>query len=112
MKKRKTPPAILQMMTRQQATLRYVDEILALKALPESVQPTWVKESTVEYWVGMANGVNEMLEGTMHEFGCYAGYAYQGKTAVAGPDEQLVIPTIGPTNPEYQSWRRIYFVNK
>jgi hypothetical protein len=107
---RKTPAKVLEVMNYQQATMRRVDEILAAKRKASENQANWIKEKSDEYWIGLADGVNMMLEEILHAHNCYVGFQYQAATGYALESGEMHYPTIRPDDPEFQGWRRIYNV--
>ena len=109
-RKRKTPPLILDMMKRQQVLMRHVDEVLRVKrTVPLENQMTHVREKSEDYWIGLADGHNTMLENMMLEYNCYAGFQNQGCTPVVLESGDSFYPWVDRDDPEYAGWRRVYF---
>jgi hypothetical protein len=105
---RKTLAKVLELMNYQQGMMRYVDEVLAAKRKALENQANWIKEKPDEYWIGLADGINTMLEEILYVHTCYAGFQYQAATGYALESGEMYYPTIRSDNPEYQGWRRIY----
>lgn len=111
MKKPKaTPKALLPMFEHQQDMMRHVDEMLYVKTLPLENQASWARDTTPDYWLGLAYGVNNMLETLLHRNGCYGGFHYQRKNETTLADGFKFRETCGPNHPEYAEWRRRYII--
>lgn len=97
-------------MTRQQATMRHVDEVLRVKrTVPPESQVNYIKEKSEEYWVGLADGVNAVMEEALHRANCYAGFQYQSDKPVELPSGDNFYPPTSHTRPDYVGWRRVYY---
>jgi hypothetical protein len=107
----KTPTHVLRLMERQELILRHVDEVLRVKAtVPVESQADHVREKSADYYVGLADGANTMLEEAMHRAGCYAGFMYVSESK--GQSYCIVRSEVRPDHPEFAEWRRVYFTHR
>lgn len=109
----KTPARIKALMAQQQVMMRHVDEILRVKKLPLENQAPHVREKSTDYYIGLADGCNAMLENALFTHNCYAGFAYQVEKVtwikVDGEPDCQYHETCGTDHPEYAGWRRKYY---
>lgn len=107
--KRKTPKYLIDLIAYQQDMMRYVDDSLRSKrTVPEECQPDHISSKPEDYWIGMANGVNTMLEQALCNVNCYRGFSYQARKANADG----IIPMVGPEDSTYEEWRRYYYTGQ
>lgn len=105
----KTTKACRELMENQQDMIVYVTEILRVKrTVPLENQANHVKSKSEEYWIGLADGVNAMLENALFAAKCYAGFSYMGIPKQM-PDGSISTEMVGPDHPEYAGWRRMYY---
>jgi hypothetical protein len=105
----KTPKSVLSLMERQQRTMRHVDDVLSAKRnIPLENQSSWIKDKPEEYWIGLADGVNMMLEEALHRSNCYAGFQYQSDKPLISSDGSEWYPYTRHENEDYAGWRRVY----
>lgn len=110
---RKTPKHLLPLFDRHQALIEHVTEVLRVKrTVPLENQANYIKEKPEEYWIGLADGYNGLLESALHESKCYAGFCVIGatKVRVEGTESEYYYPSIGWDHPEYAGWRRQYYI--
>lgn len=98
------------MRERQQNTMRHIAQCLhSKKVVPLEQQADWLKSKPVEYYIGLADGVNNMLEDALHSSKEYKGFRY-----IYFPNnesEPTYVPHWGsrPSDqPEFQEWCRQY----
>lgn len=100
MSKAKTPTKVIAMMQYQQNMLRHVDE-----------QIEQAKDNVDKYyWVGLASGINFILEEALRQHNCYHGYTYQCRNVVVLDNGQEFRPMCGTEHPEFEEWRREYVI--
>lgn len=108
-RKCKTPAKVLELMEQQQSHMRWITDLLHTKrTVPLENQADHVKENTQEYWIGIARGINMMLEVALMAHKCYAGFSYQARLPLVLANGESYIPTIGPNDADYASWRVKY----
>lgn len=103
-----TPKVVRELIDRHIEYLNYIDGILNVKRdVPLENQAEHVKSKSEEYWEGLADGANVMLENVLHAHHCYAGFMYVSPKIF---DEGLPHwRGVGPQDPLYKGWRRHYF---
>lgn len=98
------------MMDRQEKTMKHVAECLYAKSrFPLENQAEWLRNHPVEYYIGMADGVNNMLEDALHSSREYKGFHYIH--FAEGFTEPQYVPHRGEDitkEPEFQEWCRRY----
>jgi len=106
---RKTPKYILGLMEYQQGVMSHVTEILRVKNdVPIENQTSYIREKSEDYWVGLADGANAMLEEALRRANCYAGFQNQAEKPVVLESGDSFIPWTRPDSPDYAGWRRQY----
>lgn len=105
---RKTPDHLREAINRHVEYLDYITDILRVKAtVPVENQAPHVREKPVEYWTGLADGANAMLENCLLLYGCYAGFGnIAPKQIVEG---RVYHRFVQHNDPEYAGWRRLYY---
>lgn len=123
MSKRKTPPALAEViMYRQPEVVKATEERLRVKALygnnPDHIAE-WLVNKTEAEIVSFMEGYNACLEAVMHEFNCYAGFHWYGPEKDAEPVD-LSVPAhqrakvrtqVRGDDPEFRDWRKLYYTN-
>lgn len=113
--KRKTPPALARViMERQPEVIAHLEEMLRVKrTLPLDCQADHVKNRSEEEMVAFVNGFNACLEAVMHEFNCYAGFQNFGPRTTANSLDGVSLSrtSVGPKDPDYLEWRKLYYTN-
>ena len=78
-------------------------EIMRLDAEPVSAALR-----DVAYWMGVANGINAMLDTELRRCDCFAGFMHMGLPQTN--DQGLPFSeSVKPDHPEFAEWRRHYF---
>lgn len=116
MKKVKTPAKVIAAINFQQLMMRHIDEQMILKAqYPEENLAYWARGKGDDYWRGLAEGINTMLERVLFEHKCYAGFNYQRATPnkIMGLDGTISLhyDYLTLDHPEFAEWRRRYHTN-
>ena len=101
------------MMDRQQKTMRHIAQCLhSKKVVPLEQQADWLKSKPVEYYIGLADGVNNMLEDALHSSKEYKGFRYiHFLPGTFENGEPSWVPRRGEDitkEPEFQEWCRRY----
>ena len=114
MAKRKTPPALAEMiLTKQPAYLLYVERLIEAKnTVPVECQGQHIREGSEEKWIARMEGYNTALEDALFSAGCYAGYMYVGEQHTQ-TDHTGEVSTwresVKTDHPQFREWRRVYF---
>lgn len=103
MAKRKTPAFMIELIKRHIDMMNYVDELID----GQYSHLNSMKDKPKEYFIGLADGANAMLESALHSYGCYAGFQNVGKKAYS-ESGAAYNPWTKPGNGDYQGWRRQY----
>jgi len=103
------------MIERQENTMLHVARCLWVKAnLPLENQAEWLRNKTEAYYIGMADGVNNMLEDALHSSKEYKGFHYIHFTGACkvGTPAEWVIRNDGNDDitkePNFREWCRSY----
>ena len=101
------------MIDRQQKTMRHIAQCLhSKKVVPLEQQADWLKSKPVEYYIGLADGVNNMLEDALHSSKEYKGFRYAYFDYTNSTDPELsYVPHRGKDitkEPEFNEWCRFY----
>ena len=105
--KRKTPAKVVNLISRHLDTMDYIDECIRVKTtVPVENQGWHIQRTSVERMIGMADGANQMIEVTLFEHGCYAGYKNIGeKKTINGCSFREWAKL---DDPNFADWRREY----
>ncbi len=107
----KTPKSVVALMANQQALMDHITEVLRVKReTPIEYQASHVRDKSEEYYIGLADGTNSMLENALHQHKCYAGFFYMGVTK-KNWDGSSHCQSTGPGKSDYAEWRRMYYTN-
>lgn len=108
-RKCKTPTLVKELAQSQVNYLNWVDECIRVKTtVPAENQADHIREKSADYYIGLADGMNNMLEVAMMRSNCYAGFQYVGLEKTL--EETKYNPVVGPDHPEYAGWRRHYSI--
>lgn len=106
-RKKKTPPFMIEMLKRHAAGMDWVDEMIRVKmTVPVDSQANHIKDHDIDYFVGLADGQNAMMENALHSYGCYAGFQNVGPKVTTDGVEYR--PWVGSAHSDYRGWRRVY----
>lgn len=105
----KTTKSVAAMIANQEMMMDYISDIMRVKRdVPIEYQANHVSSRSEDYWIGLADGVNSMLEYAMHKANCYAGFSYMGEPKKV-PDGTMSSQSTRPGNADYAGWRRMYY---
>ena len=108
-RKCKTPAKVKELLEKQQEKIHWLCECIRAKLLiPKEDQISFIQENSVESMVGMARGINMMVENILETHNCYAGFQYQASRTVTLDDGTIYRPFVGPKDADYAEWRVIY----
>ena len=100
------------MIDRQQKTMRHIAQCLhSKKVVPLEQQADWLKSKPVEYYIGLADGVNNMLEDALHSSKEYKGFHHIYFPNNDYESEPTYVPHRSSRlsdQPEFQEWCRQY----
>ncbi|MEB0029170.1 hypothetical protein QN372_00255 [Undibacterium sp. RTI2.1] len=106
-----TPAKTARAITRHKNLIRALKEsVYAKRHVPLENQGDFVKERSLERLIGMAEGINALMEAVLFENNCYNGFSYIGLPKIV--DGYEVAPIIGDAHPEYDDWAREYIIFK
>jgi len=103
----KTKPKYLQaLQERQQAMMLHVADIVDLKKKNHPQLRDGIKNKPVEYWMGLADGVNALFEDALHKAKCYKGFSYV--YFEHGEMHRVATEDVQQNKGRYQEWCREY----
>jgi hypothetical protein len=104
----KTPARIVELMIQQQEMMRHVTEVLRIKRDFPDYQSNVIRDKSTDYYIGLADGCNAMLENALMAHKCYAGFQHQRATPTKIGEESFY-ESCGLDHPEFAEWRRSYY---
>lgn len=106
---RKTTKSVKELLEFHQRTMEWIVQSLLNKSYLRQEWRCNEYEKTEEYWIGMAQGLNMMVEEAMMRSNCYHGFHNIDCLYVELPSGDKWLPTVGPDHPRYADWRRRYY---
>lgn len=111
MAKKKTPPALAEMILKDlPERLAQLESALRVKEKYPDNQTDWLREKSKEELIAQFEGFCAGLETAMYRFNCYAGYFYVGPARL-NADGSEHREGVREGDPDYRPWRKLYYTN-